>query len=145
MKKGGFTLLELLAVITVVAVVGVAATLMFSNIEDESATEELENIYVEIQRAANLYLDLHNSDLESFMELKKIDYKIEELKNENYLNSKLENPVTHELISGEYYVRLYIKTDSEDKPIQVGSCIIDRNDDDACIANEDGLPEHCCE
>ena len=149
MKKGGFTLLELLAVVTIVAVIGVSATLAFSNIENETATEELKNIYIEIQRSANLYLDLHNSDLESFIKLGKLDFKVEELKNQNYIDSKLENPVTHEEISGEYYVRLYIKY-KDGKPDEVGSCILDRNhkddsNNDVCIANEVGEPNNCCE
>ena len=143
MKKSGFTLLELLAVVTIVAVIGVSATLAFSNIESETSSEELKNIYTEIQRSANLYLDLHSSDLESFIKLEQLDFKLEELMNQNYIDSKIENPVTHELISGEYYVRLYIKND------EVGSCIIDRskNSNEAgwCIANDIGEPENCCE
>ena len=145
MKKGGFTLLELLTVVAIVAVVGVTATLAFTNIEDNTAEEELENIYVEIQRSANLYLDLHNSDLESFIQLGQLDFKIEELKNENYIDSELENPVTNETISGEYYVRLKIKKDASDNPVEVVSCIIDRNKNNKCIANEVGKPENCCE
>ena len=46
MKKNGFTLLELLAVVVIVAVVGVSASLAFNNIEDETADEELTNKYV---------------------------------------------------------------------------------------------------
>ena len=142
MKKGGFTLLELLAVVVIVAVVGVSATLAFTNIEDETAEEELKNIYIEIQRAANLYLDLHSSDLESFMQVRVMDFRVDELRSENYVDSDLENPVNHEPINGEYYVRLYIKDDES----AVGSCIIDRKPDgDVCIANDRGLPEHCCE
>ena len=141
MKKGGFTLLELLAVVTIVAIVGVSATLAFTNIEDETADEELRNIYVEIQRSANLYLDLHSSNLEAFIQQGQLYFKLEELKSENYIDSKLENPVTNEPISGEYYVMLKIN-DAKD---EVKSCIIDRNHGDKCIANEVGLPENCCQ
>jgi len=141
MKKGGFTLLELLAVVAIVAVVGVSSTLAFSNIEDEASDDELKNIYVEIQRAANLYLDLHSSDLEWFIKNKVIYYKIGELENENYIDSKLENPVTKEPINTNYYVELLINSEED----EVKSCIIDRNNGNKCIANDLGLAEHCCE
>lgn len=141
MKKDGFTLLELLAVVTIVAVVGIGSVISFSNIEKDTSTDELKNIYIEIQRAANLYLDLHNSDLEWFIKNKNIYYKIEELRNENYIDSKTVNPVTNEPINGNYYVKLYIKSSLD----EVSSCIIDRNDHNRCISNERGESEHCCE
>jgi len=145
MNKSGFTLLELLAVIVIVAVVGVSSTLAFGNIEDGTSEEELKNIYIDIQRAANLYMDLHNSDIEWFIENKVIYYKIEDLRSENYIDQDLENPVTKEPISGENYVKIYIN-EAED---EVKSCIIDRNKepgtDGYCIANDMGEANNCCE
>lgn len=142
MKKDGFTLLELLAVVLIVAVVGVTATMSFSNIEHQTEEEELQNIYIEIQRAANLYLDLHSSNLEWFIQNKKIDFKLADLKSENYIDFDLENPITNEPISSEYYVRLVVNSDAT----EVKSCIIDRNSEGfTCIANDMGKPEHCCE
>ena len=143
MNKRGFTLLELLAVVAIVAVVGVGATLAFNNIESETAEEELSNIYLEIQRAANLYLDLHSSDLEWFMHNKKIYYKLNDLMSENYVDQDLKNPVTKEKINSEYYVEIYIKNDNN----EVGSCIIDRTNN-KCIANDLGEYKdlsRCCE
>ena len=147
MNKRGFTLLELLAVVAIVAVVGVGATLAFNNIEDETADTELQNIYVEIQRAANLYLDLHSSDLEWFIQKGNIYYKIEDLKSENYIDADLENPVTKEEINGEHYVKLFIKDDES----EVGSCIVDRTKTEGsngyCIANDIGEYKNlttCC-
>ena len=150
MKKNGFTLLELLAVVVIVAVVGVSASLAFNNIEDETADEELTNKYVEIQRAANLYLDLHSADLEWFIENEVIFYKLADLKNENYITSDLDNPVTGGLISSNYYVKIYIKREPTSyNAYEVSSCIIDRKpSQDVCIADYMGNYKEtarCCE
>ena len=137
--------MELLVVVAIVAVIGVSATLAFSNIETDTSEEELKNKYVEIQRAANLYMDLHNADLEWFIENKEIYYKIATLKGENYITSDLDNPVTGETIDGNYFVKIYIKEDEE-----VNSCIVEQvlGGTDKCIAdhlgNYENLGTSCC-
>ena len=93
MNKRGFTLLELLAVVVIVAIVGVSATISFGNIEQDTSVEDLKNKYIEIQRSANLYMDLHNSDIEWFLANKVIYYKIATLKGENYISSDLSKNV----------------------------------------------------
>ena len=144
MKKG-FTLLELLVVIMIVAVVSISATISFSTIDDDTSKKELTNKYIEIQRATHLYLDLHNSDLEWFIEKKTIDIKLSELKNENYITSDLSNPVTKEDISESYYVRLCVNTDPTLGNEFVDSSIIDKTlkadgtgFDIKCISNQYG-------
>lgn len=148
MKKDGFTLLELMIVVLIVAVIGVAATISFSSIDSDTSQLELKNKYLEIQRAANLYLDLHNADLKWFMENKQIDVKIGDLKSENYLTNDLSNPVTGEDISESYFVRLYITKDSNNEDY-VNSCIIDRTSTGiTCIADSygnSGSGVVCCE
>ena len=148
MKKDGFTLLELMIVVLIVAVIGVAATISFSSIDSDTSQLELKNKYLEIQRAANLYLDLHNADLKWFMENKQIDVKIGDLKSENYLTNDLSNPVTGEDISEAYFVRLYIAKDSNNEDY-VNSCIIDRTSTGiVCIADSygnSGSGVVCCE
>ena len=79
-NRKGFTLMELLVVIVIVAVVGVGASISFNNINDSTAQVELENKYMEIQRAATLYLDLHNSSLDTFIENKEMYMKLYVLK-----------------------------------------------------------------
>ena len=148
MKKDGFTLLELMIVVLIVAVIGVAATISFSSIDSDTSQLELKNKYLEIQRAANLYLDLHNADLKWIMENKQIDVKIGDLKSENYLTNDLSNPVTGEDISEAYFVRLYIAKDSNNEDY-VNSCIIDRTSTGiVCIADSygnSGSGVVCCE
>ena len=49
MNKKGFTLMELLAVILILAVVSVSSTIAFGNIDDTTAKTELKNKYIDIQ------------------------------------------------------------------------------------------------
>ena len=145
-NKNGFTLMELLVVITIVGVVGVASVISFTSIKDDTAEKELRNKYIEIQRGANLYLDLHSTDQKWFIESKKIDLKLSDLRSENYITSDLSNPVTGGTISEEYYVRLCIIKDDTNEEI-VDSCIIERNASGIrYIADSYGTEnEHCCE
>ena len=150
MNKKGFTLLELLAVIAVVGIVSVAAVISFGNIERDTAEEELRNKYAEIQRAANLYLDLHNDSIKWFMSEKSIKFNLSTLENENYLSQDLTNPVTGDEIDRNLYVKIYISGDVNDETQSVKSCIIDSTiDGDICIANHLGeyenLGDTCCE
>ena len=107
-NRKGFTLMELLVVIVIVAVVGVGASISFNNINDSTAQVELENKYMEIQRAATLYLDLHNSSLDTFIENKEMYMKLYVLKELNYIND-MENPVTGDDISSDYLIWLIIQ------------------------------------
>ena len=63
MKKG-FTLMELLVVIVIVAVISVSSVLAFGNIDDSTAVKDRMNIYKDIQRSAILYVDLNNLTME---------------------------------------------------------------------------------
>ncbi len=146
MNKKGFTLMELLVVISIIAVVGVASIISFGSIKDDTADEELKNKYIEIQRGASLYLDLHTTDQNWFIENKKIDIKLSDLKSENYITSDLSNPVTGGKISEDYYVRLCIKKDDLDDDV-VESCIINRKTSGIeYIADGYGKEGvHCCE
>jgi len=145
-NKRGFTLMELLVVIAIVGVVGVTSVISFTSIKDDTAEKELRNKYVEIQRGANLYLDLHSIDQNWFMESKRIDIKLSDLRGENYITSDLSNPVTGGEISEEYYVRLCITKDDKNYDT-VDSCIIERSASGIkyiadSYGNENG---HCCE
>ena len=146
MNKKGFTLMELLVVISIVAVVGVASIISFASIKDDTAEEELKNKYIEIQRGANLYLDLHSADQQWFIESKKIDLKLSDLRSENFITNDLSNPITGGVISEDYYVRLCIVKDTNNQDI-VDSCIIERTSSGITyIADSYGIEkEHCCE
>ena len=155
MNKKGFTLLELLAVVAIVAIVGISATISFGNIEEDTSDEELKNKYVEIQRAANLYMDLHNNDIEWFLNNKEIYYKIDTLKSENYITSDLLNPVTGKDIDGNYFVKVYMVYDEDNPfiPARTSYCIVEKIiqngvESEKCIADHLGnyknLGTNCC-
>ncbi len=142
-NRKGFTLMELLVVIVIVSVVGVSASISFNNINDSTAEIELENKYMEIQRAATLYLDLHNSSLETFIENREMYMKLYVLKEQNYITNDLENPVTGDNISVDYYVKTYIPSDNS----KVDTCILEIKSDgtEKCIANSNGKKCGCCD
>ncbi len=165
MVRRGVTLLEVLADVVIVSIVGVSATISFGNIEQDTSEEDLKNKYIEIQRSANLYMDLHNSDIEWFLSNKEIYYKIATLKGENYISSDLSNPVTGEDIDSNYYVKVYmvneddpsIPADSPYKniPVRTNYCIVDKTinettgmEEETCIADHLGnykdLGTNCC-
>ena len=142
-NKKGFTLMELLAVIVIVTVVSVSATISFSSIDDSTKERELENKYSEMQRAAGLYLDLHNSYLETFIEKKEMYIKLYVLQEENYITNDIENPVTGDDISLDNYVKLFVTSDGSNKYNKVDTCIVSiavENDvvKEKCIANSYG-------
>ena len=85
MKKG-FTLIELLIVIVIIAVVTVGATISFSNVNRDTAKENLKDNYVAIQRAASMYIDLNDSWLTQFANRREIFVRLSELKNTNYIS-----------------------------------------------------------
>ncbi len=144
MKKNGFTLMELLAVIMILAVVSVAATLSFGNIDNTTSVNELKNRYIEIQRAASLYVDLN--DNETYLDeltgrnssgITRVS--VGTLKSNNYIND-LSNPVTGEDIPLSTVVVLYIKENNH-----VDTCIISSENDantlqenTSCVANSKG-------
>ena len=146
MKKG-FTLMELLLVLAILSVVGVASILLFSEENDEIEMEELRNKYKEIQKAAILYVDLNNSWLSSFTTNGEIYVRLGELQNENYVSKKIINPVNNTEFSSNYMVKIY-KTSliENDKNAYVNSCIVEMNAGQTkCISNSDGYACGCCD
>jgi len=108
MKKG-FTLMELLVVIVIVGVVSVSSIISFANIKDSTAESERKNMYLEIQRAAQLYLDFNEDALNQLVENGYTSVSVGTLAESNYVNSDLYDPVTNEsIIRKGYFVGLYI-------------------------------------
>ena len=119
MNKKGFTLMELLIVILIVSVVSVGAIISFGEVDDTAAKKERANQYAEIQRAASLYLDLHDALLKQFVSDKYTMIKIYTLQEEGYISKELEDPVTTKEIDNNYSIVLYVDND------KVNSCIVD--------------------
>ena len=139
MNKKGFTLMELLIVILIVSVVSVGAIISFGQVDDTAAKKERANQYAEIQRAASLYLDLHDALLKQFVSDQNTMIKLYTLQEEGYISRDLEDPVTTKEIDNSYSVILYVDTHELDgKEVQnVNSCIVDTTaniTDDHCGA-----------
>ena len=138
MKKG-FTLMELLVVIMIVAIVSVASTVSFSNIDDATNKKELENKYIEIQRAASLYLDLHSERLDDFVNDNVASIPLSVLEQEGYLTDDLSDPTGGPDISKNYSVQIVIGDNS------VETCIVNiKPSGNECIANKFGEKRDCC-
>ena len=58
MNKNGFTLMELLVVISILVVVSVSSTLVFNSASTSSEEEDLKRTYQSIQRTAEVYLNV---------------------------------------------------------------------------------------
>ncbi len=148
MKKG-FTLVELLVVLAILAFLGVSSVILFGKNNEDMNNEDLKNKYKEIQNAAILYIDLNESWLSTFTQNHEAFIKLGILKNENYISSKMKNPVTGEEFPNNYLVKVYIKNigNSDVTKQYVDSCIItyDSANNIKCIANKDGNPSNCCD
>lgn len=152
MNKKGFTLMELLAVILILAVVSVSSTIAFGNIDDTTAKTELKNKYIEIQRAASLYVDLNDDQpyIHEFSNKGITRITVNELKNNNYI-SDLSDPLSGGDIPLSYTVVIYLTDDKH-----IDTCIIESEyETDAtgnaietkhCVANSKGEFENvvCC-
>lgn len=144
MNNSGFTLIELITVIAFVAIIGVSSVIIFEQSTSDTKDKELQNTYTEIQRAASLYVDLHDTWLDSFSESHEAIIKIGELKNTNYVSNKIKNPVTNKKIPDNYMVRLYVNGTGDNAYLD--SCIINYVGSNInCISNSDGNPCECCD
>ena len=97
MKKG-FTLLELLGVLAILAFLGVSSVILFGKNNEDITNEDLKNKYREIQQAAILYMDLNDSWLSNFTENGEAFIKLSVLQNENLISKKMVNPVNGDVV-----------------------------------------------
>lgn len=141
--KNGFTLMEVLLVITIASIVGVSSVVMYETTTNVTKEEKLKNTYVDIQKAASLYMDIDSNALESFRENKYLNVPLSTLESNNYVEDELKNPVDNSDIPSDYVVRMYIA--SYNSKNYLDSCIIKRNGEKPiCISNSKGEPCGCC-
>lgn len=143
MNKNGFTLMELLVVISILVVVSVSSTLVFNSASTSSEEEDLKRTYQSIQRTAEVYLDLNDSWLNSFNEKGEVYLKVSELLNANYYNAKYADIKSDTEISSNYFVKVFISK-INNLPY-VNSCLIayDHKDKPYCVADRDGNSDNC--
>lgn len=143
--KNGFTLLELLAVIALIAFLGGITITMFSTSTDTSTEEDLANKYKEIQNAAVVYVDLNNSWLSSFTSGNEIYVRLGELQNNNYISGNMKNPIDGLDFPSHYLIKIY-KVNPNTDGAYVNTCIISNTGSKPeCIANSEGYPCECCD
>ena len=133
MNKKGFTLIELLFVIVIVALISISSVLVFGNIDDDTSVKDRQNIYKDIQRGAILYIDLNDSWLTQFKQNGEIMLELAELKNSNYVDIDVQDPVTNREIPSNYMVKIYSAQD------QYGNKFVD-----TCILNKTELLKSYC-
>lgn len=143
--KNGFTLIELLIVITLVATISVSSMIIFDQTQATTNEEKLVKTYLDIQRAASLYIDLNDSYLKEFREEKTISVKLDTLQSNSYLKKTISNPVTKEDLSPNYMVKLYVAGTGDLEYLD--SCVIDydTNGNVICLANSKGESCGCCD
>lgn len=144
MKKG-FTLMELLLVIVIVAMIGLSTTIVFSEVQENNAENNLKEQYLDIQRAAKAYIDLNDSRSASFSELGAAYVTVGELQSKGYLKSELINDVTKKQIDANYIVKIIIN--EPDSLRYIDTCILEYIDNkEKCVANDEGDFENaeCC-
>lgn len=142
--KNGFTLMEVLLVITIASIVGVSSVVMYETTTNVTKEEKLKSTYVDIQKAASLYMDIDSNALESFRENKYLNVPLSTLESNNYVEDELKNPVDNSDIPSDYVVRMYIA--SYNSKNYLDSCIIKRNGaKPICISNSNGEPCGCCD
>ena len=145
MNKKGFTLMELLFVIVIVALISISSVIVFGNIDDETSAKDRKNIYMDIQKSALLYIDLNDSWLEQFKANGEIKIELSELKNANYVSFDIKDPVTNKEIPSKYMVQIYTAYSDDDlekyeRPF-IDTCIVNKNELLEVYCN----PERKCE
>ena len=142
--KNGFTLMEELLVITIASIIGVSSVVMYETTTNVTKEEELKNIYIDMQDAAKLYMDIDSNALNSFRENKYLNVPISTLESNNYIDSDLKNPIDNSKISSDYVVRIYVAL--KDSKEYLNSCIIKRNGSSPiCVSNSEGNACGCCD
>ena len=139
--KNGFTLIELMVVIVIMAIVTAGATISFEQTTSSTNKEELSSRYKDMQTAAKVYVESHDSFLQQLIENKEVYVAISLLKNTNFVDSTLKNPITNQVFPDDYYVKVYITG----SPEYVSSCVVQTlGSTDTCIANHKGEGNNCC-
>ncbi len=142
--KNGFTLMELLAVIVITVAISTGSVLLFSRSNKDSNEEELRGKYREMQRAANIYVDLNDSWRASLNENREATIRLKELQSMNYIDKNFKNNVTNELFPSNYVVKLYIASYGDNEYID--SCVIKYSGSrEVCVANSKGYECECCD
>jgi len=112
MKKDGFTLIEILLVIVIIASISSSAFIVFSEVNDSTEIQSLKNLYASIQRAGKTYVDLNDNWTSDFNDMGAITISLSALQNTNYISENLVNPIDNTKIPSSYVVKICLAPDS---------------------------------
>lgn len=142
--KNGFTLMELLVVIVITAVISAGSAMVFGKSNSDTNEEDLRGKYIEMQRDANIYVDLNESWRSTLNENRVITVKLGELQSANYVPRNFKNSVTKEEFPSNYIIKLYIASIGDNEYLD--SCIVRySNGQEVCVANSKGYSCECCD
>lgn len=148
MNKKGFTLIELMVVIMILAIVSASSVVIFDNTDKNTADSELRATYTGLQRDAILFMDLTDSWRTQLNSNGYIFIKLNELENQNFVEAGITDPTNYDEIPRDYVVKIYIdeKTINGEEKTRLDSCVLDLKNENnpRCVANSDGYPCNCC-
>ncbi len=148
MNKKGFTLIELMVVIAILAVVSASTIVIFDNTDKNTADSELRATYTGIQRDAILFMDLTDSWREQLNSNGYIYVKLNELENQNFVEAGITDPTNYDEIPRDYVIKIYIDEKVMDgvNKSRLDSCVLDLSNEYSpkCIANSEGYHCNCC-
>lgn len=140
MNNKGFTLTELLLVLALVATISIGSVISINSVLNNTKDNNIASIYVALQKAGLLYIDLNKDWNEELNENNEVYVTIGELISKNYINSSTLKSVNNMDIPSSYSVKAYVTEKGH-----VDTCIIYIIDEEEiCISNSEGLNTNCC-
>ena len=108
-KKNGFTLVELLVTISMLAVVGTIIIYNVVSLNNDTKDLQYDRMVENIKNAAKTYVSLYPEDFSDLYSSKAFQYmKIQQLIDEGLLDEDTTNPYTNETVGGDERIRAYV-------------------------------------
>ena len=108
MKKNGFTLIEILVVIVLLAAISVTIGVNMSGMTERQDEKQEKEYKKTLERSACVYAEKYNILTETFV-------TVETLLNDGLLNKNLVNPKTKENVSNDKEKKILIKWENNEK------------------------------
>ena len=103
--KKGYTLIEILMVVAIIAILGLTATIGLSKVINNSKQDKYDQMIGEIKEAANVYISIVEPDLNASLYVDMSEtVTIEQLQTSLLLDENLKNPKDNSLVSGNVVI-----------------------------------------
>ena len=111
MNRKGFTLIELIAIIGLMAIIILVSLPVFTNQVEWSRKNNYNNFISDLCLAAESYIN-HSDDMDNFKDVgDTITISVEELKDSGYIKSNIKNPKTEQLLTASDILTITINED----------------------------------